>query len=142
MTRILALSTTVAATLLVLGCGGGGEQTTAPTPTTTMGATAPATPTTTVAGAEAAEDEDIPLLAWADGSPEEGKAPLTVQFTAETEGGKPPFKFTWKFGDGTPDSHEQNPKHTYEKPGKYRADLEVSDSVEDEDSDYIEIEVQ
>jgi PKD repeat protein len=141
MTRTLALSATFAASLLVLGCGGGGEQTTAPTPTTTIGGAAPASPTTTVAGAEA-EDEDIPLLAWADASPEEGKAPLTVQFTAETEGGKPPFKFTWKFGDGTPDSHEQNPKHTYEKAGKYRADLEVGDSVEDEDSDYIEIEVQ
>ena len=141
MTRTLA-SATIAASLLLFGCGGGGEQTTTPpTPTTTIGAAAPASPPSTVAGAEA-EDEDIPLLAWADASPEEGKAPLTVQFTAETEGGKQPFKFTWKFGDGTADSHEQNPKHTYEKAGKYRADLDVGDSVEDEDSDYIEIEVQ
>lgn len=141
MTRTLA-SATIAASLLLFGCGGGGEQTTpASPPTTAAGAAAPASPPTTIAGAEA-EDEDIPLLAWADASPEEGKAPLTVQFTAETEGGKPPFKFTWKFGDGSPDSHEQNPKHTYEKAGKYRADLDVGDSVEDEDSDYMEIEVQ
>ena len=39
--------------------------------------------------------------------------------------------FQWKFGDGTPDSHEQNPKHTYEKPGKYRADLDVGDAPDE-----------
>ena len=143
MTRTLA-SATIAASLLLFGCGGGGEKTTAPTPTTTIGgaaAPAPASPPTTVAGAEA-EDEDIPLLAWADASPEEGKALLTVQFTAETEGGKPPFKFTWKFGDGSPDSHEQNPKHTYTKADKDRAELDVGEHGEDEDSHYMESEVQ
>ena len=61
---------------------------------------------------------------------------------ADVEGGTPPLKYVWKFGDGTPDSNEANPKHTYEKAGKYRADLEVSDSAGDEDSDYIDIEVQ
>ena len=83
-----------------------------------------------------------PLLAWADANPEEGKAPLAVEFKADTEGGKPPLKYTWKFGDGSPDSSEANPKHTYDKPGKYRADLSVSDGGGDSDSDYIEVEVQ
>ena len=50
--------------------------------------------------------------------------------------------WSWKFGDGTPDSTEANPKHTYEKAGKYRADLSVADAGGDSDTDYIEIEVQ
>jgi PKD repeat protein len=94
-----------------------------------------------VAGAEA-EDEIAPLLAWADASPEDGDAPLTVSFTADIEGGTPPLKYLWKFGDGTPDSTEANPKHTFAKAGKYRADLEVTDASGDSDSDYIEIEVR
>jgi hypothetical protein len=42
----------------------------------------------------------------------------------EVEGGKAPLTYVWKFGDGTPDSTEANPKHTYTKPGTFRADLE------------------
>jgi len=142
MTRLLAGSATLAAVFLAIsGCGGGHETAPTPTPaapaTTTPGAAAP---TTTMAGE--AEEETAPLLAWADANPEDGKAPLTVEFKADTEGGKPPLKYTWKFGDGTPDSNEANPKHTFDKPGKYRADLSVSDSGGDSDSDYIEIEVQ
>jgi PKD repeat protein len=126
------------------GCGGGGGGETAKAPATTAttvagAAAAPATPGTT---AQAGDDEAAPLLAWADAEPEEGKPPLEVQFKADTEGGKPPLKYVWKFGDGTPDSTEANPKHTYDKAGKYRADLSVNDSGGDSDSDYVEIEVQ
>src|SRR5438045_3669142 len=78
-----------------------------------------------------------PLLAWADAEPEDGKAPLEVQFKADTEGGKPPLKYKWTFGDGTPDSDEANPKHTFEKAGKYRADLTVNDAAGDSDTDYV-----
>lgn len=145
MTRSLVCSATLVAfvALSLSGCGGGGEA--PPTSTTTVAKppTPPAAaggPTTTVLGE--VDEEALPLLAWADGSPEEGKAPLTVEFKADTEGGTPPLKHTWKFGDGTAESHEANPKHTYDKPGKYRADLDVEDSAGDADSDYIEIEVQ
>jgi PKD repeat protein len=124
-----------------IGCGGGESGTPAPAPTTTLPPAAAAAPTTLPA-APADDEEPAPLLAWADASLEEGKAPLTVEFKADTEGGKPPLKYLWKFGDGTPDSNEANPKHTYEKPGKYRADLEVADSAGDSDSDYVEIDVQ
>jgi PKD repeat protein len=143
----LALSSALFAVslpLLLAGCGGGEQPAATPPTTATTGAAAvppPATPPTTMAG-QAEDDEAAPLLAWADGTPEEGKAPLTVEFKADTEGGTPPLKYEWKFGDGTPDSNEANPKHTYDKPGKYRADLAVSDSAGDSDSDYIEIEVQ
>jgi len=125
------------------GCGGGPSETPkAPAPTAAPAATTPpaaaAGPTTTVAGGE----EAAPLLAWADAEPEDGKAPLEVQFKADTEGGKPPLKYKWTFGDGTADSEEGNPKHTYEKAGKYRADLTVNDAAGDSDTDYVEIEVE
>ncbi|HZP40596.1 MAG TPA: PKD domain-containing protein [Candidatus Binatia bacterium] len=138
------LALLLASFLLVLtGCGGGGEapQTTPPSPTATTAAP-PAAPPSTAATGQAEGEEAAPLLAWADGTPEEGKAPLTVEFKADTEGGKPPLKYEWKFGDGSPASNDANPKHTYDKPGKYRADLSVSDSGGDSDTDYVEIEVQ
>lgn len=129
--------------LALHGCGGGGPSE-APHATATATTVAPpaaaGSPTTTVAGGKA-DDEAAPLLAWADATPEEGKAPLAVEFKADVEGGTPPLKYSWTFGDGTPDSTDPNPKHTYEKPGKFRADLNVSDSGGDSDSDYIEIEV-
>ena len=125
------------------GCGGGPSETPkAPTATTAPAAVPPAAeggPTTTAAGQA---EEAAPLLAWADAEPEDGKAPLEVQFKADTEGGKPPLKYKWTFGDGTPDSEEANPKHTFEKAGKYRADLTVNDAAGDSDTDYVEIEVE
>jgi PKD repeat protein len=149
-----ALGTLIALTLTA--CGGGGTPTTeTPKPqTATTAAPAPAAPapaapatppTTTAPGAKTGEeDEDLaaPLLAWADSDTDEGKAPLTIQFKSDIEGGTPPLTYLWKFGDGTPDSTEANPKHTYQKAGKYRADLEVKDAGGDSDSDYLEIDVQ
>jgi PKD repeat protein len=160
--RIFACSLAVGVltTVALTGCGGGGTPTsetpkpatatTAPAaaPTTApapAAGTTPSTPPTTAAGAKGeGGDEDIaaPLLAWADSDTDEGKAPLTIQFKADVEGGTPPHSYVWKFGDGTPDSTEENPKHVYQKPGKYRADLEVKDSAGDSDSDYLEIDAQ
>jgi PKD repeat protein len=128
----------VSLSLAFTGCGGGGTPT-QPATTTTVAATKAPTGT---APAVDPDGEVAPLLAWADGSPEEGPAPLTVEFKADVEGGTAPLKYQWLFGDGSPESTEMNPKHTYTKPGKYRADLNVSDSADDSDSDYIEIEVR
>jgi PKD repeat protein len=141
MNRTLWYSATLATALLAFGCGGGEERAT-PATTTAPAPAAPAVTTTTVAAGQADDEEAAPLLAWADATPEEGKAPLTVEFKADVEGGTPPLKHVWKFNDGTPDSNEANPKHTFEKAGRYRADLTVSDAAGDEDADYIDIEVQ
>ena len=139
--RAPAVSATLALSFLLVlpGCGGGGPSE-APTTATTLAPSQAQTTTTAAAGK--AEDEAAPLLAWADASPEEGQAPLTVEFKADVEGGTPPLKYTWAFGDGTPNSSEANPKHVYEKAGKFRADLTVNDSAGDSDTDYIEIEVR
>ena len=140
MNRIVVCSAAFAASLslALIGCGGSGTETKQPATTTTVAASK--APDATPPAADA--DEAAPLLAWADGTPEEGPAPLTVEFKADVEGGTAPLKYSWQFGDGTPDSTEPNPKHTYAKAGKYRADLNVSDSADDSDSDYIEIEVR
>jgi PKD repeat protein len=153
--RILGCSAVLGTlfTLTLAACGGGTPTTETPKPqtaTTTAPAPSatqapPATPPTTTAGAKTGDqDEDMasPLLAWADSDTDEGKAPLTIQFKADIEGGTPPLTYLWKFGDGSPDSTEANPKHTYQKAGKYRADLEVKDAGGDSDSDYLEIDVQ
>ena len=143
MTRTLTCSATFAASVLIVlsGCGGGGPSDKAATPTTVAGAAAPTTPPAAPAPTIAGETDDEALLVWAEGEPEEGSAPLAVELKSDVEGGKPPLKYTWKFGDGSPDSSETNPKHTYEKPGKYRADLSVSDAAGDSDDDYVEITV-
>jgi PKD repeat protein len=139
------LGMAVAATLA--GCGGGestpGKDAAKPaTPATMPPPAATATTAPPAAAAEGEDDEPAPLLAWADSDTDEGKAPLTIQFTADVEGGKAPLTYLWKFGDGTPDSTEANPKHTYAKAGTFRADLEVKDSSGDSDSDYLEITVE
>ncbi len=100
----------------------------------------PATPSNEAA--PGADELVEPLLAWAEADPEDGKAPLKVQFNADIEGGTPPLTIKWTFGDGTPPSSEANPAHTYAAAGLFRADLEVSDSAGDSDSDWVEIEVE
>lgn len=39
--------------------------------------------------------------------------------------------FTWDFGDGSAPVHEQNPVHTYEKPGTYKARVSLVDDAHD-----------
>jgi len=120
---------------LCVACGGGGEEASPPT-------TVPAVTASTVApGDQGASADGDPLLVWADCDEDEGEAPLSVKFLADVEGGTPPLKYVWTFGDGSADSTEPNPTHVYEKAGYYQAELIVTDSAGDEDSDFLEIEV-
>lgn len=52
-----------------------------------------------------------------------GTAPLTVQFTDESQ--NEVTSWLWDFGDGNT-STEQNPEHTYQDPGTYTVELVVS----------------
>jgi len=56
-------------------------------------------------------------------NPTYGKAPLFVQFTDCSKGAVQEWK--WDFGDGET-AYEQNPSHTYQRPGKYTVTLTVS----------------
>jgi cytochrome c len=57
---------------------------------------------------------------------------LTVQFSSE--GSRDPdgdeITYEWSFGDGTPNSGEPNPAHTYAAVGTYQARLTVTDSTD------------
>lgn len=99
-------------------------------------------PAATTASAAAEEDEDA-LVLFAEGEPEEGKAPLTVRFTVESllEGEMKEPKYTWDFGDGSPPSNEAGPTHTYTKPGVYTVTVRVIDAEGEKGWDEIEVEV-
>lgn len=62
-------------------------------------------------------------------SPSSGKAPLTVQFTdRSTDPDGQPLSHEWDFdGDGTVDSREANPVHTFTENGTHLARLIVTD---------------
>ncbi|MBA2325638.1 MAG: ThuA domain-containing protein, partial [Actinobacteria bacterium] len=70
----------------------------------------------------------------ASGTPDSGPAPLTVQFSSE--GTNDPdvgdqLTYAWDFeSDGTVDSTEPNPSHTYTTVGNYTAQLRVTDTSE------------
>ncbi len=47
--------------------------------------------------------------------------PNTVTFKAKALNGSPPFTFTWKFGDGSPETTGETVRHTYDQIGTYHA---------------------
>jgi PKD repeat protein len=109
-------------------------------PTTPAEGTAPQP--TAPAATPRAEPTRKPLLVWIEANPEEGKAPLTVQFTAQVKQGTPPYKLEWTFGDDSDPSSETNPVHTYSKPGSYWVELLATDAGDDDDDDDLEILVE
>ena len=61
--------------------------------------------------------------------PTEGLPGQTITFTDLSTGGKAPFSYEWDFNhDGTVDSTDQNPTHSYTVPGTYTVSLKVSDA--------------
>ena len=50
-----------------------------------------------------------------------GAAPLTIALTDASHGN--PSSWSWDFGDGSPASTQQNPRHTYQNPGMYTVSL-------------------
>jgi PKD repeat protein len=56
--------------------------------------------------------------------PAEGDVPLMIQFTDNSAGG-PIYIYKWQFGDGY-SSREQNPVHTYLRPGNYTVSLTIT----------------
>ncbi|MDQ1251304.1 MAG: hypothetical protein QG646_377 [Euryarchaeota archaeon] len=67
----------------------------------------------------------VDLLAAFSASPTSGSAPLNVSFTDKSTGS--PTAWRWSFSDGT-NSTDQNPVHTFSKPGIYFVTLTVSNA--------------
>ncbi|MBX3730601.1 MAG: PKD domain-containing protein [Candidatus Sumerlaeia bacterium] len=64
-------------------------------------------------------------------SPTSGTAPLLVQFTDQSTGG--PTDWAWDFNnDGTVDSTDRHPEHTYAQAGTYTVALTASNSFGDD----------
>lgn len=101
-----------------------------------------ATPNATPDAAPPTDDYDA-LSVNADADPDTGGAPLTVNFTAEVEGGPPGLRYRWEFGDETPPVRQLRAQHTYQQPGEYTATFWVTGSPESgvEESREINIEV-
>ncbi len=74
-------------------------------------------------------------------TPTSGDAPLTVNFTDTSTGNV--SSYSWDFdNDGTVDSTEQNPSHTYEAAGTYSVNLTVANATVSNTKtkkDYIEV---
>ncbi len=74
-------------------------------------------------------DVALPEVSFKATSPISGTAPLTVSFEDTTDPAKfDPIEWLWEFGDGAM-STEQNPTHTYEKPGMYTVVLNVKNAA-------------
>ncbi|MBI4560221.1 MAG: PKD domain-containing protein [Candidatus Hydrogenedentes bacterium] len=71
----------------------------------------------------------IPTLPKADfdAAPRQGVAPLAVQFTDKSQPTDQVIYWSWDFGDGSLPGKEQNPQHTYSRPGVYTVGLKVDD---------------
>jgi PKD repeat protein len=117
------------------------ENTTAAAPSPTAASVPPPAVAAASPAADATEEGDEILMVWAEAEPDEGAPPLEVQLKADVSGGVGERKIKWEFGDGSPASNELNPKHKYDKPGTFRASVEVADASGDSDSDYVDIEI-
>jgi hypothetical protein len=77
---------------------------------------------------EEEEEPDNPVVTLS-GTPLSGKAPLSVDFTAQAKGGQAPYKYRWYFEgqENDPTPGKENEKYTYYQEGKYRVYVEVED---------------
>ena len=65
-----------------------------------------------------------------------------VNFTTTVSGGQAPYTFQWDFdNDGTIDSNNSNPGHTFTAAGTYTVTLTVTDSANNEDTASLDINV-
>lgn len=84
------------------------------------------------------------LIFSIDATPDQGRPPLQVQFSVtsyEDADEMPQPKYTWNFGDGSPESHEEKPAHTFTKAGEYKVTLKITAANQQSGVDDTEIDV-
>lgn len=67
-----------------------------------------------------------PLIADAHG-PYYAPIDEPIQLYGSATGGVPKYSYEWNFGDGSPHSYKQNPKHTYHEVDNFTVTLTVTD---------------
>lgn len=93
-------------------------------------------------GCEVWEGVRASLEARFSASPTEGETPLSVEFRGQSTGGWLPYSYKWDFdGNGTVDSTEASPVHTYRRAGTYEVTLTVADSTGEKGSAKVTIVV-
>jgi PKD repeat protein len=80
----------------------------------------------TIAAPRLQETTRASVSTSADAEPRTGTAPLSVQFRGEVVGGPPGLQYCWDFGDGSPSACQLITRHTYDRPGQYTAQFNVS----------------
>jgi hypothetical protein len=88
------------------------------------------------------EEDEGDCVVVADAEPDYGPPPLAVTFSAEAECNAGPPTYKWNFGDGSAPSVEQNPAHTYARPGDYTASVTISGPGGSTASDEVDITVE
>lgn len=85
--------------------------------------------------------ENVPPVAQISYSPSEPKVGTKIFFKSNSydEDGEIVY-YLWEFGDGAT-SNEQNPSHTYTKPGEYKVKLTVIDNYGEESTTTITVSV-
>ncbi|HWQ64743.1 MAG TPA: PKD domain-containing protein, partial [Methanospirillum sp.] len=61
------------------------------------------------------------------GVPTQGSAPLSVSFIDQSASNATITEYSWNFGDGSYNSTEKNPNHTYQGVGRYNVTLSITD---------------
>ena len=126
----------VAAVLLCVGAGGRGparaEDNSSPAPQFTPGQLTP-------------EQEALlkTIILDTNATPDEGPAPLTVQFSSEPMGNDESVhrKYVWNFGDHSKEARGEKVTHTFKKAGDYKVTVDVTADGDMAGSDWVFVTV-
>ncbi len=88
------------------------------------------------------QQPDLPPKAVADADIRTGKAPLTVNFSAQaSHDTENSLSYMWDFGDGSASAAGMETTHTFDTPGTYQVLLTVTDAAGQSDTAELSIEV-
>lgn len=82
------------------------------------------------------------LIVWGDAEPEDGEAPLEVELFCDPLEDIDGPEFVWDPGDGSDKIEGQRVKHTYQRPGTYKARVTVTDAHGNRGEDEVMIDVE
>lgn len=82
------------------------------------------------------------LIVWAEADPDEGQAPLSVELFCEPLEDIDQPQYSWDPGDGSDRLEGQQVKHTYRRPGTFKARVAVRDKAGNLGEDEVQIDVE